>query len=335
MDSEEAGLVDIVRDFLDAWATLRQVAARHRSGELEFEQVQALVGEGGGVLYHLKERSHLLFRGEASQSLLDIGATALFDLAIGALFHEAMKFRENFYQRAVYGPKLRDLRQAGVSDPGGLLHEFEKILEGSAIREDEALQEAETLLVQTKSQFRALLLAHRDSGLLTRYLIERGGEVASVLDESLEALLQALHGTSSAGFVAAARSYLESGFFSDALRVLCQAVAQGAAAEEIERLCAYAEGMQAYVEQRYADAVAHLQAWLEAGPEDRRQALLAAAALSHLGRLVEAGRDSPLSKEAEALAHRIRALRLGPVGAAPAAADERSQAAAGSGLVRK
>ena len=40
----------------------------------------------------------------------------LFDLAVGSLFHEAMKFRENFYQREVYGPRVRALRDAARAE---------------------------------------------------------------------------------------------------------------------------------------------------------------------------------------------------------------------------
>src|SRR5262245_58305193 len=110
----DGGLVEIVRDFLRAHRELRAIAALHRSGELHFDRVKTLVGDGEeAVLYRLKERCHELFREEGGGQ---VGREALFDLAIGALFHEAMKFRENFYQLAVYGPKVRALRATAQTD---------------------------------------------------------------------------------------------------------------------------------------------------------------------------------------------------------------------------
>ena len=62
---------------------------------------------------------------------------ALFDLAVGSLFHEAMKFRENFYQREVYGPRVRALRTESGAENEALFREFEKILAAVAQRLDE------------------------------------------------------------------------------------------------------------------------------------------------------------------------------------------------------
>ena len=106
MPAPDSSVIDLIRDFLEAHRRLRAVAARHRSGELQFAEVQSLVGEGeGSVLYRLKERCHNLYRAVPVPQD-EIGPGALFDLAVGSLFHEAMKFREGFYQLSAYGPKL-------------------------------------------------------------------------------------------------------------------------------------------------------------------------------------------------------------------------------------
>ena len=58
------------------------------------------MGDGeDSVLFRLKERCHALFRGGEQPSEVVMRREALFDLAVGSLFHEAMKFRENLYQR--------------------------------------------------------------------------------------------------------------------------------------------------------------------------------------------------------------------------------------------
>lgn len=327
MDSVRSGLVDIVRDFLRAHGALREVAARQRRGELAFDEVRALVGDGEeAVLFRLKERSHALFRErtETEGERLDPGV--LFDLAVGSLFHEAMKLRENFYQRASYGPKVRALRAASVQDSTGLLHEFEKILEGSALRLEESLEEVETLLGQTTAQFRLLLAARADCGVVTRYLVAHAELVEEALGEDLDAVLAAIHGSPGAGHASAARSYLESGFFAEARDCALDAAARGEDPEALRRLARYAEGMQSYLEGRFGEAVQELGGWLEgASTADEHALRLALAVVSRVGQLVEpepsrdeeerGEGDGRVAEEAAALAERLRE-RLGPATAA-------------------
>ena len=126
----EAGLVDIVRDLMSAHRMTRRIFARYRRGELSFGEVQELVWDTeDAVLFRLKERSHALFRRARGESEVMMRREALFDLAVGSLFHEAMKFRENFYQRSVYGPKVVELRSQAGGENEELFQEFEKILE--------------------------------------------------------------------------------------------------------------------------------------------------------------------------------------------------------------
>jgi hypothetical protein len=309
MSAVDAGLVEIVREFLLAHGLLRRVSERYRAGRLAFEEVGELVGDDErSVLFRLKERCHALFRGERGEG--EIGPTALFDLAVGSLFHEAMKFRENFYQRSSYGPKVRALRRAVVRDESGLLTEFEKLIEAAGMRIDESLQELDTLLGQTTAQFRILLAAHREEGVLARVVTARSGELAEVLGTEPEALLAELYGDAAAAWSRAGHSFLASGFFSEAAAALRESARLGRGASENGHLLQFAEGMAAYLEGRYADTVAHLAGWLGAAPAPRsasEQALArqAAAALSRVGALAGAG--SPEAEQAAQCLERMRA----------------------------
>lgn len=311
MRTRESSLVAIVRDFLEAHDTLCRLAERHRAGWLRFDEVQGLVGDSeASVLFRLKERCHLLFRAADVGEGLDVAPAVLFDLAIGSLFHEAMKFRENFYQLSAYGPKVRGLRAAGVVSEDGLLREFEKILDGAAARLDEALQEAETLLAQSAGQLRALLTSEPGAGLLLRYLIERSDAVERVFGEPVDEMLKRLCGSAAEAHRLAALSYLESGFFSEAAAALRRAAERGADRREMERLSAYAEGMCAYLSRSYGEAVALLAGWLEADPsgDGLHARRLALAALGRIERLTESDAPPGLAAKAALLCARLRAL---------------------------
>jgi hypothetical protein len=305
MRTIDSTLVDIARDFLDAHQALREVARRHRAGELRLEEALLLVGDDEeSVLFRLKERCHRVFRADENG---EIGPGGLFDLAVGSLFHEAMKFRENVYTRDVYGPRVRALRRAQVEDGGDLLREFEKIIEDSALRLEESLFEAETLLRQTVGQFRVLLCAHANNAFVTRYLIEHREQVEDVLSDRLEAVLDEVHGDAGLGFARAGRSYVDSGFFEAGRLALAEAASLGHPAERIAGLDAYAKGMQAYLEGRYRDAIAVLGEWAQLPPEaDGIDGALAIAALSRVGQLVGEEEAAELGADATALAEQIR-----------------------------
>ena len=310
MVAVESGLVEIVREFLAAHRLLHSVSERYRAGTLVFDEVGELVGDDErSVLFRLKERCHVLFRGARREN--EIGPAALFDLAVGSLFHEAMKFRENFYQRSAYGPKVRALRRAAVRDESGLLTEFEKLIGAAGVRIDESLQELDTLLGQTTAQFRILLAAHAEDGALARVVAARSRELAAVLGTSQQALLADLYGGAAEAWSRAAHSLLQSGFYAEAATALAKAGEQGKPLPGDAWLLRFAEGMAAYLAGQYTDTVASLGAWFAAAPAvlspgEKALAQQAASALSRVGAL--AGTGSAEARAAAGCLERLRAI---------------------------
>jgi tetratricopeptide (TPR) repeat protein len=306
--SAPAGLVDIVREFLLAHRLLRRLFERQRNGSLHFEEVQALAGDTeASVLFRLKERCHALFRAGALGD--DLPRVALFDLAIGSLFHEAMKLRENFYQLEVYAPKVEAARREAESGSEGLFEEFARILAVSRERLVEAFAESEALLEQTRRQFRVLLRAHRGNGLVTRYLLENTELADEVLGESLDVFFTEIHGDPVAAWALAARSHLESGHFDEARTALGEALARDATRADLRRSLAYADGMIAYLRGRYDHALRDLERWAEAGPlaDEAPFRELALSALTRLGPLAQGAGQEGLGERATALAQRLGA----------------------------
>lgn len=314
-------LVRIVREFLVASRQLVRVARRFRSGELTWDEVHELVGnDEASSLFRLKESTHALFRPRQGGAPA-MCREALFDLAVGSLFHESMKFRENFYQREIYGPRVRALRRGGGIAADDLFREFERILAASLMRVEEALQEMETLFVQTRDECRELMRGHRRNGLLARFLVRHAEEVEEVFEEEIDLILGAIHGGAAGAYLLAAHSNLESGFFAEALACLEGAAERGVGEAEIAPLRAFAEGMQAYLEARYGDALDGVETWLArvGEPADGAQRELARSALERLDQLVGGADREALLPRARALAERLG--RAGsPAGAGRASA---------------
>lgn len=284
------------------------LAALYRKGELHFEHLKVLVGDDeSSVLFRLKERCHAQFRTEHEDLALAVHREALFDLAVGSLFHEAMKFRESFYQREMYGPKVRALRSsAGEEAAVSLFVEFERILSGVSRRLEEGLHEVEVLLEQTVQQLRVLLLLHRENGFVARFLIENAKVAEEVFGVPFFAFLAEIYGSPAEGYRTAGRSYLMSGYYGAAISALQEVSERGGDRAECARLSAYACGMGAYLSRDYAKSVEHLAKWaesLEDDPPELRS--LARDAVSRVGQLAEGADRERIEAAARALLERL------------------------------
>jgi len=304
VDRLRSGLVEIVREFLVAQQMLNRLSDLFRRGELRFEDIKGLIGDNDhAALFRLKERCHALFRSEERSSLVRSGE--LFDLSVGSLFHEAMKFRENVYQQQVYGPRVQKLRDTAGAEADELLRDFEKVLAFSPDRLAETLHETEGLFAQTRRQLRKLLAAHSDNGLVARFILERADLVAEVFPEGLDELLSEIYGGPAEARAIVVHSYLESAHFDEALYLMdCS---DGSESPELLRLANYARGMQAFLAGDYQQSVLRLSDWVEATPSAREApyAKLALSAISRVGKLLDDEDRESIEAAAEALSRRL------------------------------
>jgi hypothetical protein len=288
-----ADFVQLLREFLSGFTAFADLFTRHGIREIPFAKIRELVGDDeSAVLFRMKEKSHALFRTDEYGSEV-VRHEALFDLAVGSLFHEAMKLRESLYQREVYGPRVAQLREAADEESEALIVEFDRILEKSVARLDEVVAEVRVLLAQTRDQLRRLLLERAGDRRVTRCLLSRTKQVGATFPEGLDGLLRAMHGNTVTGLVEGARALLESAYYVEALATLRRAHKESEAPfNEIEQLELYAEGMQAVLDGRYAHSIETLTVWVDQDGHllERDFARLASAVLGRMGPLL---RDDP------------------------------------------
>jgi len=294
--TDASDFAQIVREFLTAHAELLDLFETHAPDEIPFATLRLLVGDDDrAVLYRLKERSHRLFRVEKPTATQSVRREALFDLAIGSLFHESMKLRESLYQREVYAPRVAALRAASEEEESDeLFEEFDRILDTNRARLREIVAEVRTLLAQTRDQLRRLLVERAGERVVSRFLLSRRAQVDAAFPEGFEGLLEAMHGSPVAGLIEAARSLVGSAYFVEAIRTLREAARHPEAPRvEIDQLTLYAEGMQAFLDGDYPSSLSMLEAWVDLDAQDleRDAARLAAAALSRIERLLEEDSD--------------------------------------------
>jgi hypothetical protein len=298
-------ILEILRDFVEVDRLVRGLARRHRAHGLRFPELAALIRDDeGSVLFRLKERTHALFRGPGGVARGSTHREALFDLAVGSLFHEAMKLRENLYQREVYGPRVRALQSDAGEESKALFDEFEKMLGAVDDRLDEGVRELETLAQRTADQLRLLIAERPDDGAV-RFVTERPEEVEAVFGIPLEALLEEMHGSVARGYERAGRSYLSSGAFESSRDCFARALEQTEADPGIERLWNYAQGMHSYIARDYASSIRHLAVWADAGALEPDLLALARDAVSSVVQLAEGDDRAQIAGEANALLDRL------------------------------
>jgi hypothetical protein len=307
MELRERRLAQIVRDFMESYALSQEVGRELRAGRLTFATVARLVGdEEDSALYRLKEECHALFRLDDARPRTEVQAEELFDLAVGALFHETMKFREGFYLTDSYGPRLQRMMAEG-SASGPLADAFWRVFEAGSRRMLESEAEAEELFRETRDQLLIVLRQLAASGAVARSLVEDRVRSELVFAIPLARMLADIYGTAGRGYQLAIDSLIENGHYAEAAAVLEQPEARAAGATD--GALPFARGMASYYAGDNLAAVESLARWREDGsssPAVWRQS--ASKVLTALAQNVELS-DQKLAKRALALATELTSRR--------------------------
>jgi hypothetical protein len=258
MELRERRLAQIVRDFMEGYVLSQEVGRDLRAGRLAFGTLARLVGDAeDSALFRLKEECHALFRLDDRAAHGGPGR-GLFDLAVGALFHETMKFREGFYLTDTYGPRLQRMMAEG-SASGPLADAFWRVFEGGSRRMLESEAEAEQLFRETRDQLLIVLRQLAASGAVARSLVEDATRSEQVFGMPLARLLADIYGSAGRGYRLAVESLIENGHYAEAAAVLEHpgAVAAGAS----DGALPFARGMASYYAGDNLAAVDSLARW--------------------------------------------------------------------------
>jgi hypothetical protein len=247
-----------------AYGLARRIGVELRAGTLEFKTVDHLVGDSPrSLLYRLKEDCHALFREPSSRRRGEPQAAELFDLAVGALFHEAMKFRESYYLYTAYGPRAR--RSLEESPSGPLAQGFRRLFDAGYRRMLESEAETEELFRETCQQLRVLLREWSDGGEIARSLVADPEHTEAVFSTPLPELLRELFGSASRGYAVAIGCLVEFGHYRQAAEIVdrpgvAQIELEGVDRDLIRALAAYYAGDP-------CQALRLLSAWVKEGAD--------------------------------------------------------------------
>jgi tetratricopeptide (TPR) repeat protein len=268
---QQRKLVEVVAGFIWAAAEFEEIHKAYKAKTLTFKDMGRFIDDRGkSLLFKVKESCHALFRGNVAAGL---EKEQLFDLAIGTIFHEAMKLRENLYQLEVYGAKGQVLegREGRRKYKEDFLRQLRKTLGRAERRFKEGMEETRTLLHDATDQLKSLLPDFYSNRLLLRFFLEHPAETARVFGEGgVAKCFEVIHpGGPGQGFAEAGRSYLASARYARACECFRQSLEAGLADPTLPALLSFANGMSLY----YAgDLAAALEALQEVIPEADKHA---------------------------------------------------------------
>ncbi len=172
-----------------------------------------------GRLWRLKDTSHLVFRSSPDMPL----SGRSLDWALGYLFHECMKLKEDAYQLTNYLPWFDSLDpSARLSTEEALIgHDLKTIAAQTAHSIHREMQLIKSVLHLCRRLFIAYLPQHRDNPLLARFIYAQMDHVSAVFGQQYQILIRAVYGTDQSTLIRlAAISFQQGGWAEEAQQAL-------------------------------------------------------------------------------------------------------------------
>ena len=252
-------ILEIVRDYLYSHIRFQSIYKKYKAHTLSFDDVEEFVTDKDPTvpLFNLKESCHMLFRYQGEEHCSD--EEKLLDLAIGSIFHEAMKLRENLYQLKVYKPRylqIQDSQQTSDYERN-LLQEFMKIGAKTEKRLAESMTETKRLFRDTLEQLAHLLPRYKDNAVLIKFLLRNKDLLQQAFGRrrGLKIIADMFSGGLGEAYDVEGRSYLASEHYDLAAQFFSQAQKYRAQDQGLKGLYLYACGMDGYYKNRYQDTV--------------------------------------------------------------------------------
>jgi tetratricopeptide (TPR) repeat protein len=233
--------------------------SKYKAKSLTFGDVENFVSDKDPTLplFNLKESCHMLFRYQGEEHCSD--EERLFDLAVGSIFHESMKIRENLYLLEVYKPRYMQIRSTkdATNYERNLLQAFTKLGARTEKRLAESILEIKRLFQDTLKQLTDLLPRYKNNPVLMRFLLRNKDLLQRVFGKKkgLKVISDIFPGGLSAAYDIEGRSYLESEHYDLAAEFFGKALRYRTYDQGLKNIYLFALGMDGYYKNRYQDTL--------------------------------------------------------------------------------
>jgi tetratricopeptide (TPR) repeat protein len=314
-------ILEIIRDYLYSYINFQSFYEKYKKGALTFENdVEKFINDKDTTLplYSLKQSCHMFFRYQEGGEISD--EEKLFDLAIGSIFHEAMKIRESLYMLQVYKPRFMQIGSDKVTSDHErhLLREFKKMGIRTERRLAESMSEVRRLFKETLEQLTGFLPRYKDNPVLIRFLLRNKDLLQRAFGErkGLKIISDLFPGGLGEAYDVEGRSYLRSEHYDLATDFFRQALRYRPEDRELKVLYLFSRGMDGYFKNKYQETLRNfhrllpLIGSLEDGGGYRQ---MAEEVCRKIGRAYLEDKKKKLGMIALQLAETIKGVPNGPV----------------------
>jgi len=259
-------ILEMVKGLLLSEVSFQEVFKKYKEGILRFSDIGNWVDDKGqSLLYNLKEQCHFIFRSVGKGPVQK--NEWLLDLAIGSIFHEAMKLREDIYQIEVYRPKyLQFKRKGGKSGyEKDYLQHFERIISKAEQGVLDGMEETRSLFHDAMAQLLDFFKENAKNPFLSRFLLEHQPLLRKVYGPKREKEVFALmfkKGLLDAYYLSG-QSYLQSEHYDFSSLYFSKALKMNPHHRDLQFLLHFSLGMNAYFKNDYSKAISHFEKVLQ------------------------------------------------------------------------
>jgi tetratricopeptide (TPR) repeat protein len=272
--NRERNILAMVRSLLLSEIVFQEIFKKYETGQLQFADIGNWVDDKGqSLLYDLKEKCHSLFRHRRKGP--DNKNELLLDLAVGSIFHEAIKLRENIYQMEVYRPKYLQYKLGAGKSPyeKDYLQQFERIVSRAEQGVVEGMEETRSLFRDAMAQLVDFFKEKSKNPFLVRFILEHQSLFRKVygskrMKEIFDRIFK--KGVLEA-YDLAGRSYLQSGHYDLASVYFSKASKLDPHHREFQFLLNFSLGMNAYYNNLYSKALSHFAKLIHLKSKVRRK----------------------------------------------------------------
>ncbi len=203
----------------------RQMASFDDDGNVEFEVLKDIVGNemDKGLLWRMKDTAHHVFRNDPHAQL---GGRFL-DWAIGYIFHETIKLKEDAYQKQNYAPWFHALIKGDTESTGSerdITEQLFQVLNQTEESMQREIARIRFIMAKCRQLLPYYLQRYSDNVLLARYIFSQNELVRSVFKDEYDGLIRAIYGEESERmYVLASQSLRMGGWMDEAAHALEQA----------------------------------------------------------------------------------------------------------------
>jgi len=264
--SRDRKILEMVKGLFLAEVAFQDVFKKYKEDSLGFSDIGIWVDDKGqSLLYNLKEQCHSLFRSLGKGPVHK--NEWLLDLAIGSIFHEAMKLRENIYQIEAYRPrylqfKLKLGKSAYEKD---YLQHFERIVSRTEQGVQDGMEETRSLFKNAMAQLIDFFKENAKNPFLSRFLLEHHPLLRRVYGPKRVKEIFSL--MFKKGFLdaysLAGQSYLQSEHYDLSSLNFSKALKMNPHHRGLKFLLNFSLGMNAYFNNDYSKTISHFEKALQ------------------------------------------------------------------------